>query len=80
MAIKIVDANGHTVKVAGRGHNGEPGHGVPAGGSPGQILVKRSENDYDTEWKDIDGSGIATPETVNSAIQEAILDSWEGSY
>lgn len=31
---------------------GEDGQGVPAGGTTGQKLVKHSNTDYDTEWKD----------------------------
>ena len=30
---------------------------VPAGGSTGQILRKKSDNDYDTEWVDDEGGG-----------------------
>lgn len=29
---------------------GKPGRGVPAGGEPGYILAKLSEEDYDTHW------------------------------
>jgi len=32
------------------GANGQDGEGVPAGGTTGQILVKKSGQDYDTEW------------------------------
>ena len=35
------------------GPQGEPGPGVPTGGSTGQVLVKASSNDYDTEWETI---------------------------
>ncbi len=38
------------------GPPGSQGAGVPAGGSAGQTLRKRSSNDYDSEW--------ATPPTV----------------
>lgn len=34
------------------GEKGEPGPGVPAGGETGQMLVKRSADDYDTHWVD----------------------------
>jgi hypothetical protein len=33
-----------------RGPQGEPGEGVPAGGTTGQMLVKATDADYDTEW------------------------------
>lgn len=32
------------------GEQGPPGEGVPTGGTPGQVLVKISANDYDTAW------------------------------
>ena len=31
------------------------GQGVPTGGTTGQILTKKSNTDYDTEWADING-------------------------
>ena len=31
------------------------GQGVPSGGTTGQILTKKSDTDYDTEWADING-------------------------
>lgn len=50
------------------GQNGDGGIGVPEGGSPGQFLMKQSENDYDTVWtqapgissEDIEGLGLPT--------------------
>lgn len=45
-----------------RGEPGEPGQpgqpgkngiGVPAGGIAGQVLAKKSDDDYDTEWIDL---------------------------
>lgn len=33
------------------GEKGEPGEGVPEGGTVGQVLVKKSDTDYDTEWQ-----------------------------
>lgn len=34
-----------------RGPQGDPGVGVPPGGAAGQMLVKKSGADYDTEWR-----------------------------
>lgn len=48
MALKI---NG--VRVAGVGSNGKDGAGVVAGGAAGQILTKKTDIDYDTEWTDL---------------------------
>lgn len=36
-------------------HIVEGGQGVPTGGTTGQILTKKSDTDYDTEWADING-------------------------
>ena len=42
------------------GEDGEPGTdgvGVPAGGTTGQVLAKKSNTDYDTEWQTPSGGG-----------------------
>ena len=36
---------------------GEDGAGVPAGGTTGQVLKKKSNTDYDTEWANESGGG-----------------------
>ena len=41
------------------GDPGPAGHGVPAGGTAGQVLTKKSGTDYDTEWKDPTGGGAS---------------------
>lgn len=41
------------------GEPGAPGQGVPAGGTAGQVLTKKSGTDYDTEWKDPTGGGAS---------------------
>lgn len=38
-----------------QGPKGDTGEGVAAGGSTGQVLIKSSDADHDTEWKSIDG-------------------------
>lgn len=47
---------------AGRkGDKGPPGHGLPEGGSKGQIPVKQSDEDFDVEWRDQpEGAGAYT--------------------
>ena len=42
-----------------KGDPGQAGNGVPAGGTAGQILTKKSGTDYDTEWKDATGGGAS---------------------
>lgn len=39
------------------GEKGDPGEGVAPGGSTGQILAKKSGDDYDTEWVDAPTGG-----------------------
>ena len=34
------------------GEKGDPGKGVPSGGTEGQVLTKKTDTDYDTEWSD----------------------------
>lgn len=34
------------------GNKGDAGPGVPPGGSPGQVLVKKTAADYDAQWSD----------------------------
>lgn len=43
-------ATGATGPQGDAGPQGDPGEGVPTGGTTGQVLVKASNDDYDTEW------------------------------
>ncbi len=45
------------------GAQGDPGEGVPTGGTTGQILAKNSDTNYDTEWIDNTG-GSGTSESL----------------
>lgn len=40
-----------------KGEKGDPGKGIAIGGTTGQILQKKSNTDYDTEWVDNKGGG-----------------------
>lgn len=66
------------------GQKGDPGVGVPSGGTAGQVLVKKTETDYDTEWKDIEGgtsspiniyTGTALDEQTDSDVLQQIAPS-----
>lgn len=56
--ISITDKNGTTTAQISDGQNGQDGQqgpagpGVPSGGSAGDVLVKKTGTDYDTEWSD----------------------------
>ena len=47
--ITLTDSSTYTFDVT-NGEDGAPGEGVPEGGATGQILQKKSNTDYDTEW------------------------------
>lgn len=54
---------------------GDAGHGVPSGGTAGQILRKSSGTDYDTEWDDeIDITGKADKVSSATSGNFAALD------
>lgn len=42
--------------------------GLPAGGAPGQVLTKKTDIDYDAEWKDISSSGGSGAGWTNDQI------------
>ena len=65
-------------KVVGFGADGKPvaqdaPSSIPAGGTTGQVLAKKSETDYDTEWKDASAGGLP----VNVKILETICENIE---
>lgn len=43
------------------GAKGDTGEGVPSGGTTGQVLKKKSNTDYDTEWVNESGGGSGLP-------------------
>lgn len=63
-----------------KGDSGNPGEGVAAGGLTGQVLAKKSDKDYDTEWVDpgsgsdvnvVQGTGQSTTDVMS---QKAVTD------
>ena len=48
------------------------GGNVPAGGSPGQVLVKKTAADYDTEWQTPDGATTAELNEVEDTLRADI--------
>lgn len=67
-----------TLKSSAAGPTGPAGAGLVAGGSTGQMLVKKSNTDYDTKWKNnLDwinvkdygaGNGVDDTAAINAAI------------
>jgi len=56
------------------GVQGDPGVGVPAGGTTGQVLAKNSGTNYDTEWVDAATGGAGAVASVNGATGVVVLD------
>lgn len=62
MGLKI---NG--VRIAGIGADGRDGLGVPSGGTDGQVLIKKSVTDYDTEWTNLPSVPTKTSDLTNDS-------------
>lgn len=65
--IKVQTKN-PTIKIESAGGQGQPGVGVPAGGTTNQILAKISGNDYAAHWIDIPVT------SVNGNTGDVVLD------
>ena len=64
-------------QVVGFGADGKPvaqdaPSSIPAGGTTGQVLAKKSETDYDTEWKDASAGGLPVSVEILETICENI--------
>ena len=70
--LDITDKNG-TITTPNLIVKGADGQGVPAGGDTGQILVKKSEADFDTEWQTPQaGTVIVTDATPTQGSQNPV--------
>lgn len=47
-----ISASGPTGATGPKGEPGKDGVGIPAGGAAGQVLAKKTAEDYDTQWVD----------------------------
>lgn len=75
VVISITDKNGVTTTASVHdGAKGDPGPGVIAGGSEGQVLTKRSGTDFDTEWRDL---VLAAPFKVRKGNFTYIVDIYD---
>lgn len=60
-----------------QGEKGDTGEGVPTGGTTGQILKKKSNTNYDTEWgNEQDISGKADKSTVEELEEKVGILDW----
>ena len=48
-------------------------HGIPAGGTDGQVLTKTSSSDYAAAWEDAAGGGGITTEDAVDAVATALV-------
>lgn len=69
------------------GNDGSDGAGVAAGGTTGQVLAKKSNTDYDTEWVDQTGGGGGVTDhgalsglSDDDHTQYALADGSRGSF
>lgn len=57
-----------------KGNPGQDGIGVPSGGLTGQVLKKKSDNNYDTEWGEVGGGGgVGNVNSVNGKTGDVVL-------
>lgn len=61
-----------------QGAKGDTGEGVPTGGTTGKVLTKASDDDYDTEWKTVAGTGDMT-KSVYDTDDSGVVDTAEGA-
>ncbi len=52
----------------------EPVHGIPAGGTQAQSLVKLNDNDYEVTWHTVEGGGGSNPPVGGWPIDSLSLD------
>ena len=57
----------------------QQGHGIPAGGTSGQVLKKESDADYDVEWADEEGGGTIWTDDAVSTLISILQDGVYGS-
>lgn len=73
--LTVTDRNGNSTSVNTKG---EPGIGIPAGGTTNQVLVKESDSDYDVRWRNAPASGVSS---VNGKYGDVVLDASDvGAY
>ncbi len=59
------------------GKQGDPGEGVPPGGTTGQMLTKASDGDFETRWADPPAGGGFSAFLINAPI--GVVVAWSGT-
>ncbi len=70
-------ANQYT-DASGGGGGGGIGGNVPAGGYVGQVLTKKSDENYDSEWQDVPAGDWDTLQNRPFGYEHAFID-WDGN-
>lgn len=65
-AAEIVTVESQNINVITVGAQGAAGHGIPAGGTTGQALVKSSNANYAVEWADSVASNAARLQQIQT--------------
>ena len=79
----VTDVNGTTtvdIMDGIDGQDGQDGEGVPLGGTAGQVLVKSSGTDFDTEWTTLDADDVGAIEAPDSASNGDVLTFDDGEW
>lgn len=51
-----------------KGEKGNPGEGIPTGGTSGQVLAKNTNNDYDAHWINLPTTGGESSVTIDDTL------------
>lgn len=54
-----------------QGEKGNPGEGIPTGGTSGQVLAKNTNNDYDAHWIDPPTTGGGSSVTIDDTLTKS---------
>jgi len=71
-ADETINLGTFTVYNGANGEDGLDGIGIPAGGITGQVLTKKSNNDYDTEWRTAESGGAGSIAELNDVDLEGL--------
>ena len=54
-----------------KGEKGNPGEGIPTGGTSGQVLAKNTNNDYDAHWINLPTTGGESSVTIDDTLTKS---------
>lgn len=54
-----------------KGEKGNPGEGIPTGGTPGQVLAKNTNNDYDAHWINLPTTGGGSSVIIDNTLTKS---------